>query len=325
VRRRVLCASMVLVGLIAGTTVASAQQDGRAYKVGYLTFSGVNPNIVRLRDAMRERGYVEGKNVVIDWRHGNGDLASLATQAAALVAAGVDVIATDGAPATAAAMQASATVPIVFANVADPIASRLIASLSHPGGNVTGLANLAQETAGKRLEMLKTIVPDATRIAIMFNPDNPGNVAQAQAARQAAGALRIELISAEVRRVDDYEGAFAAIARGRAEGLFVPDDPFFVGASETLLMFAVSHKLPTIYQNRYLVSAGGLMSYGIDLSDSYRQVVAYIDKIRKGAKPADLPVQQPTKFELVINMKAAKAFGLTIPPSILARADEVIE
>jgi putative ABC transport system substrate-binding protein len=231
-----------------------------------------------------------------------------------------------GAPAAVkAAEQATASIPIVMVNVADPVGIGFIASLAHPGGNITGLANLAQETVGKRLQLLKTAVPDAARLAIMFNPGNPGNVLQFQAARQASGALFADVFSVEAHASKEIEGAFAAMTREHGEAVLVADDPVFGAAMVEVIRLAASHGLPAIYQRRDWVAAGGLMSYGPNFFDLFRQAAAYVDNILKGAKPAHLPVQQPTSYELVINLKTAKALGLTLSQLLLAQADEVIE
>jgi putative tryptophan/tyrosine transport system substrate-binding protein len=275
------------------------------------------------RQGLRALGYRD-EDIEIEERYADGHAERLPDLAADLVRLAPEVIVTNG-PAVEAAKQATSTIPIVMSNIADPVGRGLIASLAYPGGNITGLANLAHETVGKRLQLLKTATPSAERIAILLNPGNPGNILQLQAARQAALTLRIEVLSVEARTPDDIDGAFATIMRSHADALFVAADPIFTLAPGRVVKLAASHKLPAIYQSGNFVAAGGLMSYGTDVTDLSRQLATYVDKILKGAKPADLPVQQPANLQLVINLKTAQTLGLTIPPAILAGADEVIE
>jgi len=249
-------------------------------------------------------------------------LSALATE---LVRLTPEVIVAAGPAAVAAARKATPIIPIVMLDVADPVGAGFVASLVRPGGSVTGLANLAQETAGKRLELLKAATPAAARIAVLFNPGNPGNLLQLHAAEDASKALSIDVIAIEARTVDEIEPAFAAIGRERADALFVAGDPVFNGVPDEIVSLAARRKLPSIYQDRNAVLAGGLISYGIDQRALFRQAASYVDKLLKGEKPGELPVQQPTKFELVINLKTANTLGLTIPQALLARADEIIE
>jgi ABC-type uncharacterized transport system substrate-binding protein len=254
-----------------------------------------------------------------------GHVERLAVLAAELVRLSPDII-VSGLPASvAAAKQATSTIPIVMVNIADPVAAGFAESLAHPGGNVTGLANLAKDTVGKRLELLKTIAPSARRVAILFDPGNPGNVNQLRAAQQAAPSLGIEALPVEVVSADAIPGAVAAIAREHADTVFVPDDPAFSVSSEQTVRLVHGSQLPAIFQSRFYVDVGGLMSYGPNFPDLWRRAADYVDKILKGANPADLPIERPTRFELVINLKTAKALGLTVPFTLLAQADQVIE
>jgi putative ABC transport system substrate-binding protein len=315
--------------LAAGTLLlprAARAQPAKRRRIAVLdggSRASTAPFLGAFREGLRALGYRDD-DIVIEMRYAEGHLERLPDLAAELVRLAPEVIVAPG-PAALAVKHATATIPIVMVDIADPIAGGLVSSLAHPGGNVTGLANLAQETVGKRLQLLKATIPGAERIAILVNPGNPGNILQLQAARQAAGALRTELLSVEASVPGEIDSAFAAMIRERAEGLIVPSDYVFVLETSRIVALAASHKLPAIYQFRGFVATGGLMSYGSDVTDLFRRTATYVVKILKGAKPADLPVEQPTKFQLVVNLKAAQALGLTIPPAILAGADEIIE
>jgi ABC-type uncharacterized transport system substrate-binding protein len=275
-------------------------------------------------EGMRALGYSSDDfEFVVRW--GDGRVESLPALAAELARLTPEVIVAGGPPAVAAARKAMPTIPIVMVDIADPVGQGFVASLAHPGGNITGLANLAQELAGKRVELLKAVSPGSAGIAFLFNPDNPGNLMQLRGAENAAKALRIDVVAVEVRANDEIERTFAALGRGHADALVVADEPVFNAVPGEVALLAARRKLPAVYASRPFVVAGGLISYGVDKPGLFRQAASYVDKLLKGAKPADLPVQQPTKFELVINLKTAKALGLAVPPSILARADEVIE
>ncbi len=321
-RRRLLAtAGALLLPRVAGAQIAQRRRiaffDARSRPL-------MEPTFGAFRQGLRALGYGD-EDIAIEERYADGHLERLPDLAAALVHLAPKVIVATGPAAVHAAKQATATIPIVMVDIADPVGAGFVASLAHPDGNVTGLANLAQETVGKRLQLLKTATPGAERIAILLNPGNQGNILQLQAARQAAPTLRTELLSVEAGSADDIDGAFATMVREHADALFVASDPVFGLAGGKITGLAASHKLPAIYQSREFVAVGGLMSYGIDRNDLFRQVAAYVDKLLKGAKPADLPVEQPTRFQLVVNLKTAQALGLTIPPAILAGADEVVE
>jgi putative ABC transport system substrate-binding protein len=271
---------------------------------------------------MRELGYVEGKNIVIEWRFGGGTSGGVPALAAELVRLKVDVIVTGGSTNTRAAKEATVTIPIVMAQDSDPVANGFVASLARPGGNITGLSNLGAEISGKRLELLKEIVPKLSRVAVFWESTFPGNAQILRETELAAGALRVQLQYVDV--LEDIETAFRAASNGHAEAVLVLASPVFVSNRKQVIDLAVKSRLPAIYFRSEFVEAGGLMSYGANLNDLDRRAATYVDKILKGAKPADLPVEQPTKFELIINLKAAKQIGLTIPPHVLARADKVI-
>jgi len=277
-----------------------------------------------LRQRLRALGYLD-EDIEIEIRGADGHLERLSHLAAELVRLGPEVVIGLGPAAVQAVRQATETVPIVMVDVTDPVGLGFITSLAHPGANVTGVANLAQETVGKRLQLLKTAIPDAERIAMLVNPGNRGNILQLQATREAAGTLHMELLSVEARAAGEIDAAFVMLARGHAEALIVASDPVFFLEKTRIVELAARQKLPAIYQFREYSVIGGLMSYGPDLNDFWGRAASYVDKILNGAKPADLPVEQPNKFELVVNLKTAQVLGLTIPPSILAGADEVIE
>ena len=319
-------------GLLAAPLTAEGQQPGRIARIGYLAanLAVADP---RTREAflqgLRDLGYVEGRNLLIEYRDAAGKTERFPALAAELVALKVDVIvAAGGTLAALAAKQATTTLPIVFAAVGNPVAEGLVTSLARPRGNVTGLSLVQQEIVGKSLELLKQAVPEVSRVALLLKPDSMPDRAKKDrlnAADVAARALSVRLQVVEARGPEDFDRAFSDMTRVRAGALTVLATPVFDSERRRLVDLAAKNRLPTVYSYRSYVEAGGLMSYGPDLPDSFRRAATYVDKILKGAKPADLPVEQPTKFELVINLKTAKALGLTIPQSLLQRADEVIQ
>jgi putative ABC transport system substrate-binding protein len=306
---------------------AARADPGKRRRIAFLAVGSpvdVDPYIGSFRQELRALGY-GNEEIAIEIRHADGKAERLADLAAELVHLAPEVIVTGTTPAAQAAKQATSTIPIVMAASGDPVGIGLVASLAHPGGNVTGLSTVAPEMAGKWLQLLKTAIPGAERIAMLFNPRNSQDVALVQGARQAARTLGTDLLSVEASTSDELEGAFAEITRQHAEVLIVTADPIFFCEKTRIVGLAASHKLPAIYQWREFATLGGLMSYGPDLNDLLRRAASYVDKILRGAKPADLPIEQPNKFALAVNLKTAQALGLTIPPSILAGADEVIE
>jgi ABC-type uncharacterized transport system substrate-binding protein len=317
--------------LLAAPLAAGAQQAAKVARIGFLS-----PNLAAsphrpeaFRQGLRDLGYVEGRNLVIEYRDAEGKVERLPALAAELVALKVDVIVTGGSTIAAlAAKQATRTLPIVFAAAGDPVTSGLVTSLARPGGNVTGLSSLFPELVGKRLELLTQAVPGVSRVAVLRLPGALGERTAKDmltGTEVAARALGVGLQVVEARGSDDFDRAFSDMTRARAGALTVLPSNMFLREHRRLVDLAAKNRLPAVYPSREFVDAGGLMSYGANFADLFRRAATYVDKILKGAKPADLPVEQPTKFELVINLKTAKALGLTIPPSLLQRADEVIQ
>ena len=307
-------------------SVAEAQQAGKAPRIGYLldgSSSSAADRVDTFRDGLRDLGYVEGKNIVIDYRYAEGRFDRFPELAAELVRLKVYVIVAVSTVAARAAKNATRTIPIVALS-GDPVETGLVASLARPGGNVTGLASLAPELSTKRLELLKEIVSKVSLVAVLWNPNGPAPVLAFKETQLAAKRLGLLLQSLEARSPDDFESAFGGAIRERASALLVISDPLTNTHQRRIVELAAKNRLPAIYPIREFVQAGGLMAYAPDRLEQYRRVAYYVDKILKGAKPADLPVEQPTKFEFVINLKAAKQIGLTIPPNVLARADKVI-
>jgi ABC-type uncharacterized transport system substrate-binding protein len=313
-------------GAAAWPLAARAQQSGKLPTIGFL---GANPSIESQRVAafvqrLRELAWIDGRNLTIEYRWAEGRNERYAENAVELVRLKVDVIVTVGTPPTVAAKQATAVIPIVFAAASDPIGSGLVASLARPGGNATGLSTLQTDIVGKRLELLREVVPGLQRLAIWANAGNPANVAELAEVAATARTLGLEVATPEIRRAEDIAFVFDAL-KGRADALYVCVDPLVNTHRIRVNTLALAARLPTMHGLREYVEAGGLMSYGPNLPDLLRRAADYVDKILRGAKPADLPVEQPTKFELTINLTTAKALGLAVPQTLLARADEVIE
>ena len=307
-----------------------AQQPKKVYRIGYLSPVAAATDSRRtegLRLALRELGYIEDQNIAIVYRYAEGKVDRFPELAAELVRLKVDIIVAAGDRGIEAAKKATKTVPIVMVSSGiDPVEAGYIESLAHPGGNVTGSTNLGTELGGKRLELLKEAVPKLARVAVLYDPTSPTSVREVKEdLRVAATALRLTIQPWEVRAADDFDRLFAAMGEQRPDALYVIGGSVMIANEKRIAGFALKSRLPSMYNTRAPVDAGGLMFYGADLADSYRRVAIYVDRILKGAKPADLPVEQPTKFELVINLKTAKQIGLTIPPNVLARADRVIK
>ena len=320
--------SVIAFVLVVNGAVAQAQQPTKVPRIGYLSSDSPSTIAVRIeafRQGLRELGYVEGKNIVIEWRFAEGKADRIPSLAAELVVLKVDVIVTSGPAATRAAKEATVTIPIVTAQDPDPVGNGLVASLARPGGNITGLSTLAPEISGKRLELVKEIVPRLSRVAVLGSSTTPGNAQALRETELAARALGVQLQYLDVRGAKDIEPAFRAATKGRADAVLVLQSPVFINERTQLANLAVKSRLPVIYDRREFVDDGGLICYGTNFADLSRHAATYVDKILKGAKPADLPVEQPTKVELIINLKAAKQIGLTIPPNVLVRADKVIK
>jgi putative tryptophan/tyrosine transport system substrate-binding protein len=314
---------VLLALILANTHLADAQQPKKIPRIGYLTGVGLGPNEAFLQ-GLRDLGYVEGKNILIEFRTTGGKFERLPELAAELVRLKVDVIVADTAGEVTAAKSATATIPIVMRGVADPIALGLVASLAHPGGNITGVAALAPELSGKRLELLKEVIPKLSRVALLTTPGKAWrtSIKETEVTAQALG-LQLQIL--QVREVDELEGVFDAAKKQRAEALVQVQATSLVPYQPRIIELAAKNRLPTMHYSRRSVEMGGLMSYGPDRPYMDRRVASMVDKIVKGRKPADIPVEQPMKFEFVVNLKTAKQIGLTIPPNVLARADKVLK
>jgi putative ABC transport system substrate-binding protein len=274
---------------------------------------------------LRELGYEEGRNLIIEFRWAEGNYHRFPALIAELIALEVDVIVTAGTPASLAVKKATSSIPVIMVAVGDPVATGLVASLSRPGGNITGLTSMSWEMEGKRLELLREVVPTVSHIAVLWNADSPIQVIQEKQTQAAAKIVGVKILSLGVRNLNDIQTAFATIVREQPGALFVLADRLFLHHRKFIMDFAIQHRLPGVHAYRELVEAGGLMSYGPDYADIHRRAAIYVDKILKGAKPDDLPVERPVKFILVVNLKAAKTLGVSVPPLLLSRADEVIE
>jgi putative ABC transport system substrate-binding protein len=314
----VLCAM-----LFALCQSAQAQQPKKVPRIGYLGSNSVSARTEAFRQGLRDLGYIEGQNLIIEYRYAEGKVDRLADLAAELVGLKVDAIFAQSTASVQAAKKATTTVPIVSVS-GDPVGLGLVASLARPGGNVTGLTNFTSELAGKRLEFLKEAVSRVSRVAVLWNPDVLSSALRMQETEIAAPSLGIKLQPVAVREVNDFEHAFAALKKERADALFPLRSPLISNQVKRIVELATKNRVPGMYDASEFAEAGGLMSYGTMLPDLDRRAAVYVDKILKGAKPAELPVEQPMKFEFIINLKAAKQIGLTIPPNVLARADKVI-
>ncbi len=323
----VLSILVVAVQLTIGL-VADARQSAKVPRIGYLTVASLSSNVARIeafRQGLRELGYVEGKNIVIEWRSAEGKFERQSELAAELVRLKVDVIISSGPTMTRAAKEATATIPIVMAQDSDPVENGFVASLARPGGNITGLSVLSPELSGKQLELLKEIVSKLSRVAVIGNSNEPANPKSLKEIELVAGSFGVQLQPLDVRGSKDIETAFRAATKAHADALIVLASAIVTDHRTKIANLALKSRLPAIYSSSIWVDDGGLMSYGTSLNDLSRRAATYVDKILKGAKPANLPVEQPTKFEFIINLKAARQIGLTIPPNVLVRADKVIK
>ncbi len=319
----VFCALLLALGF-----PAQAQQSGKVIRIGFM--GATSPSIEKSRidafqQGLRELGYVEGKNIVVEYRWAEGKIERLPGLAAELVRLKVEVIVTGGSTSSRAAKEATTTIPIVMAQVNDPVGSGFVASLARPGGNITGLSVMAPELSGKRLELLKEIIPTLSRVAVLGDSNAPGNTQALREVEGATRAFKVQLQYLDILGPKDIEIAFRAATKGRAQAVLVLASPVLISQRRQIADFAVKSRLPAIYPSAEFVEDGGLVSYGTSIADLYRRAATYVDKILKGRTPADLPVEQPIKFEFIINLKAAKQIGLTIPPNVLVRADRVIK
>jgi putative ABC transport system substrate-binding protein len=323
--RTFLCG--LILASFAMPLAAEAQQAGKAPRVGFLFYgsAGPSPEVEAFRQGLRELGYVEGQNISIEYRFARGRIERLPELAAELVRLRPDVIVTPGTPGSMAAKQATSTIPIVFAGVADAVGAGLVANFARPGGNITGLTSISAQLGGKRLELLKAVAPKTSRVAVLYNPDDRSNVLVLKELQEAAPSLGLTLQPLGVRGPGEFKGAFVAMSRERAHALVGAAGVLTTEHRKAVVDLAAKSRIPAMWGERQFVDAGGLMSYAVNFYDQVRHAAAYVDKILKGAKPGELPVEQPTKYELAINLKTAKALGLTIPPSLLLRADHVIE
>jgi len=320
---------VLLIGLtLASVHLAEAQQPTKIPRIGFLAAVSLSANSARFeafRQGLRELGYMEGKNIIIEWRSSEGKADRLPGLAAELVRLKVDMIVSGGSTATRPAKEATNTIPIVMAQDTDPVGNGFVASLARPGGNITGLATLAPELSGKQLELMKEIVPRLSRVAVFGTSTRSGNAQSLKETELAAGAFGVKLQYLDILSPKDIETAFRAASKDRADAVLVLTSPFATSQRTQIADLAVKNRLPAIYDRAEFVEDGGLMTYSVSSTDLFRRAAIYVDKILKGAKPADLPVEQPIKFEFIINLKAAKQIGLTIPPNVLARADKVIK
>jgi ABC-type uncharacterized transport system substrate-binding protein len=323
---------ILLIALTAFLTSAwvadeihAQQPDGpRRIRIISVAFSEHSEEAKSFRQGLHDAGYDEGKNVLIEWWFGDGRYDRAPEAVADLDQSKPDVIVVESTMAALAAKRATSTVPIVMALVSDPVGSGLVASLAHPGGNITGLSNQTVDLAAKRLQLLKEAIPGASRVVVIFNPETPPNRIMISRLKEAAPGLGVRLRFISVRNAEDLRSAFSGLNRSNVDALFIVDDGFMKSYGEEILQMGMKVRLPIVYADKPLAKKGVLLSYAVDHREMFRHAAGYVDKILKGAKPADLPIEQPTKFELVVNMKTAKALGLTIPQSILLRADEVI-
>ena len=320
---------VLLIGLtLASVHLAEAQQPTKIPRIGFLAAVSLSANSARFeafRQGLRELGYIEGKNIIIEWRSSEGKADRLPGLAAELVRLKVDMIVSGGSTATRPAKEATNTIPIVMAQDTDPVGNGFVASLARPGGNITGLATLAPELSGKQLELMKEIVPRLSRVAVLGTSTRSGNAQSLKETELAAGAFGVKLQYLDILSPKDIETAFRAASKDRADAVLVLTSPFATSQRTQIADLAVKNRLPAIYDRAEFVEDGGLMTYSVSSTDLFRRAAIYVDKVLKGAKTADLPVEQPIKFEFIINLKAAKQIGLTIPPNVLARADKVIK
>lgn len=329
-RRRFLSGASPFLALAAAATslLAIAQEPATAVRLAFIsavTFESARKNMASFRDEMRNLGWIDGRNITIEYRYAKGDMGKLPVLIAEALRHKPDVIVVTSTPGAQAAKAATTSVPVVFSSVSDPVASGVVASLARPGGNLTGWSNLLPETSQKLLELLREIDPNVSRLAVLFDPSNHGKVLEVRVLQDLARSAQVSLQLVEAKNARGLKAAFASLATERPLGLVVLMDNLTFRHRKEIVEFAAKMRLPAIYQVKEFADAGGLLSYGLNMPEQFRRSAFYVDKILRGARPSDLPVEQPTKFELVVNMKTAKALGLSIPRSILLRADRVIE
>ena len=326
--RLIRLVAILALSLALAPLAVEAQQAGKVYRVGVLassTQSNFEPSVRIFREALSAAGWVEGRNLTLDVRYPGDQYARLQELANELVKLKVDVLASLGTPATLAAKRATTTIPIVMESLSDVVVTGLVSNLARPGGNLTGVSGFAPALSGKRLELIREILPQADRIAVFANRANPVTVPILNATESAAQQMRMKLHVVDVRQIADLATAFETVRRERADALVLVADPLLFSAKLQIVQLAARHRMPTVYETRLFPDAGGLLSYGPLAQERFERMAAYVDRILRGAQPGDLPIEQPTKFELVINLKTAKALGLTIPQTLLQRADQVIE
>jgi putative ABC transport system substrate-binding protein len=326
--RKTIIVVWLIALALASFRLAGAQQVGKVPRVGFLgaaTAFAVAARVEAFRQGLRELGYVEGKNIVIQWRFAEGKVDRLPALIADLARIKVEVIVTAGGTVTRAAKEASVTIPIVMGFDNDPVGSAFVASLAHPGGNITGLSSLAPEISGKQLELLKETIPKLSRITVFGTSIQPATALSLRETQRSAEAFKVQIQYLDIQGPKDIENAFQDARKGRADAVLVLGSPILESHRTEVTDLAAKNRLPAIYHATEFVEAGGLMTYSVSLTDLFRRAATYVDKILKGAKPGDLPVEQPTKFDFIVNLKAAKQIGLTIPPNVLARADRVIK
>ena len=324
--KKAISTFFLVVVILAFAHVAQAQNKSTLPRIGILYLGAPpNANVDAFIRGLRELHYIEGKNILIEYRFAQGKAERLPELARELVQLRVDAIFTTGTPAIFAVKEATKTIPVIFFSTSDPVGTGVVASLARPGGNITGITALASDLWPKRLELLKEIFPKLTRVAMVWNKGNAGMALEAKATQEVAGPLGITVQDRGLKDPNDLEVVFAVMSKERPDGFLALMDPVLNSYQKQILDFLAEHRLPAIFENRTWVEAGGLISYGADYAEAHRRAAALMDKVLKGTKPADIPVEQPTKFELVINLKTAKQIGVTIPPNVLARADKVIK
>jgi putative tryptophan/tyrosine transport system substrate-binding protein len=323
---RIVWIAILIVAALAAPLTAEAQPAGKVYRIGWLHPVTMPPTWMEaMRQSLRDHGYVEGRNLVVDYQLGDGRFERLPAMAAELVRLNPDILMSGNSAAVRALIEATGSIPIVMLGTGDPVALGFVASLGRPGGNVTGMSGMYPQLSGKQLELLKEIVPRLTRVASLSNPGNPQGAIALQEARGAAQVLGFRLHNVEVRDPAELDTALARLLKDRPAALLLPPDTMIHTSRARIAEFALKHNLPSVSVWREYAEAGGLLVYGVSIPDLFRRSVSYIDRILKGANPGDLPIEQPTKLDVIVNLKTAKALGLTIPPAVLARADEVIQ